>query len=107
MFNLSLFDFILTMAVCLFVMGLLAMGAGIYIISAKAMGGDLRTIARQTAQLAQKGIADDIAGLVGNATVLIDSLNQMVQTTSGIGMFLFFCGLALVMLAYFLVQQII
>lgn len=107
MLNFSLFDFILTMAVCLFFLGFLAMGAGIYIIVAKAMGGDLRAIARQTAQLAQKGIAEEVAGLVGNATVLIDSLNQMVQTTSGVGMFLFISGFVLVLMAYFLTRQIL
>jgi hypothetical protein len=56
-------------------------------------GGDLRTIARQTTALAQKGLTEEISGLVGNATALIAAVNDLVKTTSGIGIFLILVGI--------------
>jgi hypothetical protein len=70
------------------------------------MGKELNTIAEQTAKLAQKGITEDVAGLVGNARTLIEALNQMVKTTAGVGIFLILLGFALLGAAYALVIQI-
>jgi predicted membrane-bound dolichyl-phosphate-mannose-protein mannosyltransferase len=106
MFPLTINDFLLYMAAGLSLMGLLAMLAGIMILVTRVAGKDVRVIANQTAQLAQKGIAEDISGLVGNASSLIDALNQLVRTTSGIGIFLVVVGFLLVLFAFFLVKQI-
>jgi hypothetical protein len=106
MLSLSAYDLILTMCVCLFVMGVISVGVGVFILISKVLGEDIRVIANQTAKLAQKGIAEDVAGLVGNASSLIESLNQLVQTTSGVGMFLFVAGFILILAAYFLLRQI-
>jgi hypothetical protein len=106
MLSLSANDLILTMSVVLFVMGVLSVGVGVFILISKVLGEDVRVIANQTARMAQKGIAEDVAGLVGNASSLIESLNQLVQTTSGVGMFLFLAGFGLIMAAYFLLRQI-
>ena len=70
------------------------------------MGKELQTIADQTSKLAQKGITDDVAGLVGNARTLIEALNQMVKTTAGVGIFLVIIGFVLLAAAYGLVLQI-
>jgi|WetSurMetagenome_2_1015567.scaffolds.fasta_scaffold250959_1 hypothetical protein len=106
MLSLSAYDLILTMSVCLFVMGVISVGIGVFILISKVLGEDIRVIANQTAKLAQKGVAEDVAGLVGNASSLIESLNQLVQTTSGVGMFLFVAGFILILAAYFLLRQI-
>ncbi|MBA4386069.1 MAG: hypothetical protein C0410_15135, partial [Anaerolinea sp.] len=79
---------------------------GVYTLIGKLMGKELRTIADQTAKLAQKGITEEISGLVGNARTLIEALNGMVKTTAGIGILLLLLGIILLAAAYGLVLQI-
>lgn len=99
-------DFLLTMAIALLVCGIGILGIGVFTLIGKLMGKELTTIAEQTAKLAQKGITEDVAGLVGNARTLIEALNQMVKTTAGVGIFLIILGFALLGAAYALVLQI-
>jgi len=51
-------------------------------------------------------MTDDVAGLVGNASVLIDSLNSFVKTSAGLGMFLVLTGILLVACSFGIVMQI-
>lgn len=106
MFPQSIPNFIFTAAIGLFLMGLVTFAIGLAVLVLRSSGSDIRTIARQTTKMAQKGIAEDIAGLVGNAATLIDSLNQMVKTTTGIGIFLIFIGLLMIVGAYFAATSI-
>lgn len=106
MFPITVNDIILTMAACLFLMGLISIGIGLFILITKVFSGDLKTIANQTAKLAQKGISDDMSGLVGNASVLIEALNQMVKTASGVALFMIIIGFVQMVAAYYLVLQI-
>jgi len=66
----------------------------------------LDTIADQTVKIAQKGITDEISGLVGNARALIEVLNEMVKTATGIGIFLVILGVLLMAGAYLLVKNL-
>jgi hypothetical protein len=95
------------MAVSLFLMGIIAVGAGVYILIARSVGSDIKEITEQTTKLAQKGITDDIAGLVGNASALIDALNNLIRTTTGIGIFLIMIGIMLLLGAYYMIRQIL
>ncbi|HVN56408.1 MAG TPA: hypothetical protein VMT46_18925 [Anaerolineaceae bacterium] len=106
MFPLSVNDFFLTMATGLFLIGLICVISGIILLVVRAAGHDVHTLAEQTTKLAQKGIADDISGLVGNASALINATNQLVKTTAGIGIFLIMIGLVMMGAAYLLVAQI-
>jgi hypothetical protein len=106
MFEMSIYDLLLSMAVALFAIGAVATGVGVFILVTRVLNDEIKVIARQTTTLAQKGIAEDVAGLVGNASSLIESLNRLVQTTSGIGIFLFVAGFILIAAAYFLIKQI-
>jgi len=106
MFTMSVNDFVLTMAVVVLIGGVLTFLAGVIIVIVKVMGGETRTIANQTTKLAQKGMTDDVAGLVGNASVLIDSLNSFVKTSAGLGMFLVLTGILLVACSFGIVMQI-
>jgi uncharacterized protein YoxC len=99
-------DFILTMGIALLVAGLVFLGIGAFVLVKKLMGQDLQNIADQTAKLSQKGLTEDITGLVGNARSLIDALNDMVKTTAGVGILLLLFGIALLGSAYALVLQI-
>ena len=106
MFPLTINDLLLTISACIFVMGLVAIGAGVLILVSRVMGDDLRLITNQTAQLVQKGISEEVTGVVGNASQLIDSLNNLVKTSSGVGFFLVLTGLLLIFTAYYLLLQI-
>lgn len=106
MFPLSIPEFLMTMAVCLFVMGILCVGAGVFILFTKVAGKDVQVLAQQTANLAQKGIADDVAGLVGNASNLVAALNDLVRTASGIGIFLILIGFIQITAAYLIITRV-
>ena len=81
------FELLLIMAFSLFVLGMLTTITGILILTTRVTNKDLRTIASQTSRLAQKGLAEECAGLVGNASSLLDAMNQLVRTTAGVGVF--------------------
>lgn len=106
MFSMTVNDFLLSMAAALLVVGIIIMGVGIYVLVSKMMGNDIRTIASQTAKLAQKGLTEDVSGLVGNARTLIEILNDMVKTNAGIGIFLILLSIVMMGAAYMLVTQI-
>ena len=106
MFSMTVSDFLLTMASVLLFCGVVVLGIGVFTLIGKLNGKEIRTIADQTTKLAQKGITDEISGLVGNARSLIEALDQMVKTTAGIGIFLVILGLLLIAAAYLLVMKI-
>lgn len=88
----NLVVFILAM---LFTLGMVTFIAGALLLALRASSMDVKTLAMQTARLGQKGITEEVAGLVGNASNLLDSMNQLVRTTRGVGIFLTLLGLAL------------
>lgn len=92
---LNSYNLVLLIVALFFFMGMVTFISGILIIVFRASSGDIKSLAIQTARLAQKGVTEDIAGLVGNASDLIESMNQLVRTTRGVGLFLTFLGLAM------------
>jgi hypothetical protein len=86
-------DMLLLMTVILFLMGMAITITGILILIFRAASGDIHTLAVQSTQLAQKGLAEEVAGLVGNASALLLAVDQMVRTSAGIGLFLTVAGL--------------
>jgi hypothetical protein len=102
----SALQILLVMALALFCLGMLTTITGIIILASRVTNKDLRTIASQTTRLAQKGMAEEVAGLVGNASALLETMNQMVRTTAGVGAFLTLFGLALMTIACWLALKI-
>jgi len=100
------FEFQITMATILFGLGFIVMIISIFILTRQAIGHDVQTIAKQTTNLAEKGITENIAGLVGNASNLINALNELSKTNTGIGVFLVFLAIALLTTAYFISRTI-
>lgn len=90
----------------LFLIGAGSFIAGVLNLALRAAGNEIHTLAIQTARLAQKGIAEDVAGLVGNASSLLDSMNQLVRTARGVGIMLCLLGLVLMGLATWFALQI-
>lgn len=84
-----------SMAATIFFLGAASFLAGLSVLALRAAGRDVKALATQTGELAAKGLAEDIAGLVGNAAVLMDSLDKLVRTATGVGVFLVMIGLLL------------
>jgi hypothetical protein len=102
----NVYNLLLIMLLTVFAIGLAIMITGILILVLRASGRDVQTLAAQTTQLAQKGLAEDVAGLVGNATNLLEVTNQLVRTTAGIGVFLTLLGLILMAGSFLLAIRI-
>lgn len=100
------FEFQITMATILFLLGLVVLAISIFILTRQAVGKDIQTIAKQTTKLAEKGITENIAGLVGNASALINALHDLSKSNTGIGVFLVFLGIALLTTAYFISRNL-
>jgi hypothetical protein len=104
--NLDVFDVKLLMVMGLFLIGAITLLVGIILLVTRSAGKEVRTLAAQTAKLAKKGIAEDVAGLVGNASNLLGATNDLVRTSAGIGVFLAVLGFLLMAAATWLVLQI-
>lgn len=104
--TLSSQDILIIMSGSLFILGITTFSFGLFVLVARAMGRDIRTIANQASRLAQKGITDNVTGLVGNISALLNATRQLVRTAAGIGIFLTFMGLILMSASYWLYLQI-
>jgi hypothetical protein len=102
MTEISQWNIVLLMIAAIFGLGMFSFIMGIIVLVTKAMGKDVRNLATQTTKLAQKGIAEEITGLVGNASALMTALQQMVKTVTGIGLFLIILGITLMGTSYWL-----
>jgi hypothetical protein len=90
----------------LFLLGMITFIVGVLILAFRASSSDVKALAAQTARLAQKGLAEEVAGLVGNATSLVDAMDQLVRTTRGVGIFLAAIGMLMMGVACWLAIQI-
>jgi hypothetical protein len=106
MYAIDIHDIKLTMALISFVLGLVTFISGVVILVSGSFSRDISAIASQTTRLAQKGMAEEIAGLVGNASSLLNALNGMVHTRAGIGVFLTLTGIVLMGISYWLILKI-
>ena len=96
MSNLNYHDVLFLMAVVVASMGFLTFMLGIFVLVGRAMGREMRSLAAQTSQLAQKGIGEELPGLVGNASLLFEAIQRLVKTAQGIGVFLVMLGASLI-----------
>jgi len=93
MLNNSPENILITMTISLFILGTVTLAIGIIILLTRALGRDVRAIATQTQKMFKKGFTQELSGLVGNASALLSATNQMIRTTSGVGIFLTILGL--------------
>lgn len=98
---------VLLVAVVLFALGVICLILSIVILARQAMSRNIQMIADSTTKLAEKGITDGVSGLVGNASLLIGSLNDLAKSNTGIGIFFVFLSLVLVAAAYYFVSPFI
>jgi hypothetical protein len=105
MFSYNPLDLVYMVALCLAVLGLISTAAGVLVLVTRASSRSAQTIATQAARLGQKGLSEDIAGLVGNASSLVDALNQLIRTSAGIGIFLVVFGFIMLVAAYLMIKM--
>jgi hypothetical protein len=68
----------------------------------------MRKLSIQSAQIGQKGLADvALAPMIDAAARLIDSVNQLVRTAVGVGVFLCLTGIGMMTAAYFMVARLV
>ena len=103
--TISLCDISLLMITIIFLLGFGTFIAGVFTLAKRAWSSQMRSLTTQTARLVQKGMAEEIAGLVGNANALLSTLNDMVRTSNGIGIFLTILGLITMLLNFWLLLQ--
>ena len=103
MIDLNLIDFGTAFILGIFIFGALSFVIGVFVLVRRTFGKEIRTIARQTSLLVKKGLAEDVAGLVGNASALLNATNELIRTAAGIGVFLTLLGVVLMVAASLLI----
>ncbi|MDO9085761.1 MAG: hypothetical protein Q7U53_06105 [Anaerolineaceae bacterium] len=89
-------DEIITLLTLVFMgLGFVSFLTGFIVLLTRVLGKGITKIANETQKVVQKGITEEIASIIGNASVLIESLNQLVTTSAGIGVFLMVLGVLL------------
>jgi hypothetical protein len=80
------------MASGLFLIGLITFATGVAILVIRSIGKETRAVSKSLLHITEKGIADDLSGLVDNASSLMAATSNLIQTTKGIGVFLIVSG---------------
>lgn len=92
------------MAMIIFGIGLVTFIIGAIILLQSVFGKEGAAILAQTNRLAQKGLAEEVAGLVGNASNLLTAMNDMVRSRNGIGIVMMLIGGGLMVIGFYLTQ---
>lgn len=106
MIPLSLIDLQILIAAVSFLLGCMCFLLGTGVLIRRGYSRELHALATSTARLGQKGVAEEITGLVNSASDLMASLNQMVKTASGVGLLLITIGLLMMTASYWIVIHI-
>lgn len=104
--ELNLFQIQIALTGGIFIIGVITFFIGVIVLVRRSAGREIHEIASQTVTLAEKGVAHDVAGLVGNASALLNATNELMRNTAGVGIFLSLLGVALMTIASWLVLQI-
>ncbi len=105
MYVLNQSDTMLLMAAALFMFGMCSLAMGLFVLVTRTHSKDVKKLSANAAQLVQKGIAEDVAQLVTGATALLDGVQQLVKTATGVGIFMASLGLALMAGGFWIVLQ--
>lgn len=97
-------DLVLIIASILAILGVISIASGIFLLVVRSGGSSVHSIANQATRLAQKGLAEEVAGLVGNASALVDAVNQLVRTSAGIGIFLVVFGFVMLFVSFWMAR---
>ncbi|MEX1143273.1 MAG: hypothetical protein WEC16_00400 [Anaerolineales bacterium] len=106
MYEITQSDTLLIMAAALFFLGMCTLAMGLFVLVTRTMNADIKNISSHAAKMMQKGIAEEMAGLAGNASALLDTISQLVRTAAGVGIFVTALGLGMMAAAYWIVLQV-
>lgn len=90
----------------LFLVGLISFIIGVVVLLTRSVGRDIRALVNQSTLLAKKGLAEEVAGLVGNVSALLGATNELIKTTAGIGVFFMLLGVVLMSAATLLALRL-
>ncbi len=83
------------MASLAFLLGLFTFCLGLYKLFFQAHSSEVQALATQTARLVNKGLTEELAGIVGQASELMNTVNQLVKTERGTGFILVVVGMVM------------
>ncbi len=106
MIPLTLVEIQILIAASVFLLGLICIILGILVLMTRGYNREVRSLASHTALIGKKGIAQDVTGLVQSASELVNAINQLVRTASGVGVFLIILGLLMVGGSYWVTTQV-
>ncbi|MGH2606689.1 MAG: hypothetical protein ACRDG5_08865 [Anaerolineales bacterium] len=106
MIPLTLRDMQIVIAGSVFLLGFLCILMGAFVLISRGYSREVRALAAHTARLAQKGVAQEVSGLVTSTSQLVGAINELVRTASGIGVFLISLGLVMIVSSFWVIQQI-
>jgi hypothetical protein len=106
MIPLNLVDLQILIAALVLVLGFFCILFGMIVLITRGYTREVRALAAQTAKLGQKGVAQEVTGLVSSASELVTAINQLVRTATGIGIFLIFLGIAMLSAGYWIIVHI-
>jgi len=92
------------MAIGVFVMGLAACAGGLWTILAREYQQTLRSISSQSDRLHARALTEvGVVPILDASTKLVEAVNQLIRTAMGVGAFLCLIGVALCLIAYWMV----
>ncbi len=106
MIPLTFSDIQIIIAAAIFLLGVMCVVFGAIVLITRGYSREVRTLAAHTARLGQKGMAQEVTGLVTSASELVASLNQLVKTANGVGVFLILLGMTMMGSGYWIILQI-
>lgn len=93
----------LVMAGLLFLVGIVMIGSGLFIILAKEYQETMRTLSAQAPKLAGKAVNEAaVMAAIDGTTRLLEAVTRLIQTAVGVGAFLCLLGLAICGTAFYM-----
>jgi len=106
MIPLSLQDMQIIIGASVFLLGCMCIVLGAIVLISRGYSREVSAIATHAARLGQKGVVQEMTGLVNSASELLVAINQLVRTASGVGVFLIALGITMIAAGYYVIQQI-
>jgi enoyl-CoA hydratase/carnithine racemase len=93
-----------SMALAIFLLGFIACAGGLWTMLARDYQRTLRNMAVQSNRLQAKALTEvGIVPLIDASTQLVKAVNQLIRTAMGVGAFLCLIGVALCLIAYWMI----
>ena len=97
----------LGMAISLFVVGVVAVGAGLWTILSREYQQTLKALSVQSAKIGSRAIVEDgIAPIIDAAARLVEAVSQLVRTAVGIGVFLCVSGVGVCIASFWMISKL-